>query len=145
MKQKTMRTMHKCMSLLLIAAMLVTTWQVPVQAETAEPEARVQGAIVDWNVVNEDNPEYGTEGGNDTNDKVYLLSIGEVTNPTYGFCETDSTYSESRYMKASDYAHARGAYTNTNTSRNCWWCLRSPGGNTHEVASVTYRGSVNTV
>ncbi len=38
MKQKTMRTMHKCMSLLLIAAMLVTTWQVPVQAETAETE-----------------------------------------------------------------------------------------------------------
>lgn len=29
-------------------------------------------------VINEDNPEYGTQGGNDTDDKVFLLSHSEV-------------------------------------------------------------------
>lgn len=29
-------------------------------------------------VINEDNPEYGTQGGNDTDDKVFLLSHNEV-------------------------------------------------------------------
>ncbi len=30
-------------------------------------------------MADEDNPQYGTEGGNNTNDKVYLLSIEETT------------------------------------------------------------------
>ena len=40
--------------------------------------AEEQQAIINANVVNEDNPFWGTEGGNDTVDKVWLLSIGEV-------------------------------------------------------------------
>lgn len=43
-------------------------------------------AIVGRNVVNEDHPDYGTEGGNNTMDKVYLLCIGETSNPAYGIC-----------------------------------------------------------
>ncbi|MCM1160553.1 MAG: DUF6273 domain-containing protein [Roseburia sp.] len=89
-----------------------------------------QNAIVTQNVVNEDNPYYyGTEGGNNTNDKIYLLSIGEVTNETYGFCSDYSTYSVSRRMKTSDYANARGASRNSSGAYegNCWWWLRSPG------------------
>lgn len=88
-----------------------------------------QGAIVERTVVNEDNPYYGTEGGNDTQDRVFLLSIGEATNPSYGFCENYSVDSVSRRMKTSDYAHARGAYNSTSSeyAGNCWWWLRSPG------------------
>lgn len=67
-----------------------------------------QGAIVGQTVVNEDNPDYGIEGGNDTTDNIFLLSIGEAANPEYGFCEDDSIYSVSRRMQASDYAQARG-------------------------------------
>lgn len=37
-----------------------------------------QAAVVNTNVVNEDNPFFGTEGGNDTADKVWLLSFGEI-------------------------------------------------------------------
>ena len=91
-----------------------------------------QGAIVQQTVVNDDNPHYGTSGGNNTQDNVYLLSIAEVTNPEYGFCESYSTYSASRWMQPSDYAHAMGAYTisssTTGGNANCWWWLRSPGG-----------------
>lgn len=37
-----------------------------------------QAAIVNTKVVNENNPLYNTEGGNDTADKVWLLSLGEI-------------------------------------------------------------------
>ena len=102
-----------------------------------------QGAIVTQDVVNEDNPYYNTEGGNDTRDKVYLLSIGEVTNPEYGFCENYSTYSASRRVQASDYAHVRGAATNSGSYEgNSWWWLRSPGDDTDHAADVYSYGSV---
>ncbi|MCI8489640.1 MAG: hypothetical protein HFJ04_05250 [Lachnospiraceae bacterium] len=105
-----------------------------------------QGAIVRQNVVNEDNPYYGTEGGNDTSDNVFLLSIGEVLNPEYGFCE-DYGNSASRWMQASDYAHARGAYIYSSSSiggnANCWWWLRSPGSNAYIAADVSSNGYVD--
>ena len=97
-----------------------------------------QGAIVAQDVGNEDNPEYNTEGGNDTRDNVYLLSIGEATNPEYGFCEEYGTSSASRRVQASDYAHARGGYKG-----NGWWCLRSPGHDTSNAAYVTFNGNVH--
>ena len=95
-----------------------------------------QGAIISQNVVNEDNPEYGTEGGNNTNDKVYLLSIGETLNPTYGFCEDYSTYSASRCLKLSDYAHARGAWNGFSNNSYCFWRLRSLGSEPNLFAYV---------
>lgn len=47
--------------------------------------ASEQAAIKDTPVVNADNPEYGTEGGTDTTDKVYLLSISEAKTHRTGF------------------------------------------------------------
>lgn len=102
-----------------------------------------QGAIAEQTVVNEDNPSFKTEGGNDTRDKVFLLSIGEMKNPEYGFCEEYSTHSVSRRIKASDYAHARGAFVNSgNYAGNCVWWLRSPGRGTRDAATVDYDGDV---
>ena len=70
-----------------------------------------QNAIVAQKVVNENNPFYGTDGGYDTTDKVYLLSISEVTNVTYGFCSDCNTESASRWMQPSIYARTRGTKT----------------------------------
>lgn len=78
-----------------------------------------QSAIVAKTVVNEDNPEYGTAGGKDTEDNVYLLSIGEVTNEAYGFCSDYKINSKTRRIDASDYSKARGV--------DRYWWLRSPG------------------
>lgn len=105
-----------------------------------------QKAILAQTVINADNPYNGTEGGNDTQDLVYLLSIEEVTDPAYGFCEDSSVNSASRKMKTSDYAHAMGAYNHTEGSGyggNCWWWLRSPGFSTYCAANVTSDGDIN--
>lgn len=94
-----------------------------------------QAAVVPQTVVNGDNPQYGTEGGNDTTDKVYLLSIGEAATPSYGFCEDLDTASVSRRVLSSDYcAYASGVGVNDDGS--CEWRLRSPGQNTYASAHV---------
>ncbi len=92
-----------------------------------------QGAIVEWDVVNENNFVFGTMGGNNTKDKVYLLSIGEIKNPQYGFCEKYNEDSKSRCVQISDYAYMRGVWK---ASGSCWWWLRSPGNSTYNAADV---------
>ena len=67
-------------------------------------------------VVNEDNPEYSTKGGNDTEDDVFLLSIAEVEEYFVG--------SGDRQLKPTKYAIANGAWT---YNGNAYWWLRSPG------------------
>ncbi len=104
-----------------------------------------RGAVVEQNVVNEDNPQYGTEGGNNTTDKVYLLSIGEMTNQSYGFCEIGDTYSMSRCLKPSDYSYARGGFRMSVDGYvgNCNWWLRSPGYHANMAVAVMFYGSVH--
>ena len=67
-------------------------------------------------IVNQDNPEYGTEGGNNTSDKIFLLSLSEVLEEgdgkKYGFLND-----ETRRCKTNSFS--KGA-------RDYWW-LRSPG------------------
>ena len=105
-----------------------------------------KSAIVNQTVVNDDNPEYGTEGGNNTNDYIYLLSIGEVMNEAYGFCSDVDTESVSRHMKASDFANARGADAcrsdHNDYKDNRWWWLRSPGSSSDLAANVPHPGYV---
>ncbi len=84
--------------------------------------------------MNNDNPDYGTEGGNDTKDKVFLLSIEEVLNPDYGFSSVSYEYDNARWRTNTTYAKEQGAYTYSSTNEDyvkyngngCWW-LRSPG------------------
>lgn len=78
-----------------------------------------QKAIATWTVVNEDNPEYGTAGGNNTKDNIFFLSISEASNEDYGFCSDYQIESMSRKIEFSDYSKAKGA-------GGGWW-LRSPG------------------
>lgn len=106
-----------------------------------------QGAIIRKSILNEDNPYYGTEGGNDTEDNVFLLSIGEVLNSELGFCEDDNIDSVSRCIKPSDYAHIMGSSVSTSSgyTGNGWWWLRSPGFYEPRAAYVRESGYVNRV
>lgn len=105
-------------------------------------DADEKKAIKETAVTNEDNPYYNIEGGNDTKDKVYLLSISEAGNAAYGF---DSEYQESfrtRESKNTDYAKVNNAWTSisSNTAGNGYWWLRSPGGSSYNAASFGYAG-----
>ena len=109
--------------------------------------AAEQSAIKATNVINNDNPEYSTEGGNNTSDKVYLLSIDEVTNPEYGFNSSRSDYAESRRALNTAFAKQQGAWTSTSqeyAGNGDWW-LRSPGNLSIFASLVSNYGLVGTV
>ena len=103
-----------------------------------------QGAVIGQTVSNEDNLEYGTAGGNNTADKVYLLSDRELTDRSYGFCEDYNVWSASRRFNTSDYSCARGASRDCDDEGNqyCWWWLRSPGRSTYEAINVDTDGRI---
>ena len=79
------------------------------------------------------NPNYSTNPGNATQDKVFLLSINEATK----YFTTSTT----RQCKPTAYAKAQGAYVNSSNG-NCWWWLRSPGSNQYAASIVLNGGDV---
>ena len=83
--------------------------------------------------VNERNPKFGTDGGNDTEDKVFILSIAEAKNyfPTKG----------DRMCTPTAYTLAKGCYANKDSGR-CWWWLRSPGDDQGHVARMDIDGTL---
>ena len=95
-----------------------------------------QAAIKNTTVVNDDNPYYGTEGGENTTDKVYLLSIAEASNTAYGFngFRTNGFRTKSETRVAKNTAYAAGEFDG-------WW-LRSPGGDSNSASFVAAYGIV---
>ena len=90
------------------ATCTLRTWLNDTFLNTAFTSAE-QAAIKNTSVVNDDNPYHGTEGGENTTDKVYLLSIAEVSNTAYGFNGDFQTSSETREAKNTAYAKECGA------------------------------------
>ena len=78
--------------------------------------------IIEVSINNPDNAKYGTDGGNNTTDKVFLLSIDEVNK----YFTSDS---------------ARKAVLSDGTS--VWWWLRSPGFDIKIAADIGSFGSVD--
>ena len=81
-------------------------------------------------VVNKDNPVFGTKGGKNTSDKIFLLSLAEVSRKKdgkkYGLLDDE--------MKACE---------NSDFSKNgSWWWLRSPGDDRYCAAVVNSDGWV---
>ena len=84
------------------------------------------------------NPQYDTDPGNATKDKVFLLSIVEA--------EKYFTSDEARKCVPTEYAISNGAYTSDSYTKGgkatCWWWLRSPGCYQSSAAFVDFDGSV---
>ena len=99
-----------------------------------------QGAIIEQAIVNDDNPEYGTPGGKNTTDKVYLPSRADMFNTVYGF-SVDNHYCGDSIRKgfATDYAKQQGASVDCYDGSCAWW-LRSPGNNANRALVVTQSG-----
>ena len=112
-----------------------------------------KNAIKTTNVVNNNNIDYGTAGGNNTSDKVFLLSESEVYNTDtaagYGFVKDSETDDEARRSRCSTYAYAMGTYKYYDTDKeytkyneNIYWWLRSPGSDSDVAAAVYDSGWV---
>ena len=101
-----------------------------------------QKYITETYVINKDNPEYGTDGGNNTYDKVFLLSMDEMT--TY-FNPDPYIEDTARGVKVTEYAKAQGGwyspYTEYYYGNGCWW-LRSPGEDSDIAAIVAIDGYI---
>lgn len=80
---------------------------------------------------------YRTTGGNDTEDKIFLLSYAEA----WKYFGDD----KARRCAPTEYAVSQGAQTNNNYKVDgkaaCWWWLRSPGYYQCDTILVHYDGS----
>ena len=90
--------------------------------------------IVETIKKNEVNPSYRINGGNDTKDRVFLLSIAEANRYFKD--------SKLREVQPTAYAVSRGAYKD-NGNRNSWWWLRTLGNKQNNASYVYYDGNVN--
>lgn len=104
-------------------------------------------AITTANVVNKDNPDYGTEGGNDTQDKVYLLSYEELTNPAYGFVSSTTEATRTRWAYNTAYTAAGGEIKGDmqDTDRYEYWWSRSPGKQSLNAVLVFADGKITDI
>ena len=95
-------------------------------------------SILQSNVSADKNPEYSTNPGNATKDKVFLLSIVEANK----YFKSD----DARKCAPTDYAIQQGAHTSDYNKVEgrwaCWWWLRSPG-NSSSTADVRTDGSIS--
>lgn len=82
---------------------------------------------------NNDNPKYKTPGGEDTTDKIFILSNAQVRKyfPT----------TESRIAYPTPYAKTKGVYCKPDGS--CDWWVRTPGQNKHGANIVSSTGNVS--
>lgn len=77
--------------------------------------------IIPTVISNPDNAQYGTKGGNDTEDRIFLLSLDEVN----------------RYFSSSSERVRRNA-----SGARWWWWVRSPGDSSYYAADVFVNGGV---
>ena len=80
----------------------------------------------------DENPEYYTDPGNATQDKIFLLSITEANK----YFRND----EARMCVPTAFAIADCAYTDR--SNNCRWWLRTPGSEQLKAAYIEYDGDI---
>ena len=102
--------------------------------------------ILDTTVVNNNNPWYDTDGGEDTVDKIFLLSIEEVVK-YFGDSGRLNNRQGQGHLIIDQYNQSRIAYDKNRRAllknrRASWWWLRSPGGRTNYAASVNGNGDV---
>lgn len=108
-----------------------------------------QAAILTTNVDNSKSQcysEWNTSGGNNTQDKVFLLSYAEA-NQYFGVTYNNSSNTKSRVAPTA-YAIAQGGWTNYSNktadgTAAGWWWLRSPGSDQSNAADVYTDGSLS--
>ncbi len=95
--------------------------------------------IINKELKNNDNPVYGTAGGSDTQDRVFLLSVDDVLNPEYGFSSDPAEQDAGRTCQATYHANMAAKWSPAATDS---WILRSPGIDGLTIVSVTDMGDI---
>ena len=103
---------------------------------TAEERRR----IAETRLRNANNQWYGTNGGNDTTDRIFLLSLEEVVQYFGDSGQLRNRPGNSYYID-DQYNNARIAVELNGNAH--WWWLRSPGSNTYNAALVSDGGFVD--
>jgi len=96
--------------------------------------------ILDTKVVTNDNPWYKIKGGEDTVDKVFLLSLEELVKH-FGDSGRLNNRRGQEHWFSDQYSQSRIAYNKAGTAS--WWWLRSPGIRTYSAAGVRNDGDVD--
>ncbi len=98
--------------------------------------ASEQQQIMTVKLENPDVPSQGTLGGEDTEDRVFILSNVEAEKYLVG--------KDYAYGVPTPYVNSVGVYLDEegNTGR-CWYWLRSPGSSQSTVSKIEYDGTVN--
>ena len=92
--------------------------------------------IQEADITNPKNAKYGTSSGEDTSDKVFLLSNEEV--------EMYFKAPAERICQATEYVRkTNNGITADQQTGNCWWWTRTSGGGTRNASGVTRDGLVH--
>ncbi len=99
---------------------------------------------------NYDNIKWGVSAGNDTKDKVFILSQLDMINTDYTFCEDYEKDDKNRQCKASLFAiwkrYPEAYYSNFSYySSDCKWWLRTPGIDQDSAITVSESGYVSSL
>jgi hypothetical protein len=106
------------------------------------PES-ARNRIVETTVINDNNPDFGNPGGNNTTDRIFLLSIDEARR--YFSSDSDRQAGINLTEKAIEGFKDKYGYEIEEWARNSggyYWLLRSPGFGNGYVAGVFGDGNV---
>ena len=100
--------------------------------------------IAESKIITPNNPWYGKDGGKDTIDKIFLLSIEEVVK-YFGDSGKLRSPSLSKFSIDDRYSQARIALALDANATASWWWLRSAGRDSGDAAAVSGDGDVSMI
>jgi len=97
--------------------------------------------IIEVNNINLHNPWYGTNGGSNTDDKIFLLSLAEVVKYFGNSGQLYNRPSSDASLISDRYNSRRKAMMSEYLE--CIWWLRSPGSHNSTAAYVNFEGYIS--